>query len=59
MIRPERVLEMVETLLDEKQAEYENIPYDKKSEEYFEQSEKLGAEIAKLEEVIDLLEELS
>ncbi len=59
MIRPERVLEMVETLLDEKQAEYENIPYDKNSEEYFEQSEKLGEEIAKLEEVIDLLEELS
>ena len=55
MIRPERVLEMVETLLDEKQAEYENIPYDKNSEEYFEQSEKLGEEI----EVIDLLEELS
>ena len=59
MIRPERVLEMVETLLDEKQAEYENIPYDKYSEEYFEQSEKLCEEIAKLEEVINLLEELS
>ena len=56
MIIPERVLEMVETMLDEKQAEYENIPYDKNSEEYFKQSEKLGEEIAKLEEVIDLLE---
>lgn len=58
MTRLQKIQIELEEALCAKQAELEELPYDKNSEEFFEASETLNEEIAIIEECLDKLEEI-